>query len=344
MFASHALIDVTRAQQPESCHSGVLAIANADGELLGVIGDRSRLVFPRSSIKIIQALNLIESGAADHFDLTDAELALVCASHSGSPYHVALADHLLQRIKLGADSLACGGHLPLGEAARNELLRAGRPVGRLHNNCSGKHAGMVLTASHLGAALEDYEDAYHVVQQRIRTVIEQVCEHSLDGAIPGVDGCGVPNWPLPIEKLAIAFARIVSGEGFEAARTSAFERLLSACWAEPRAMAGDGRLDTTILSRFPGDVYVKTGAEGVYCGGIRSLRLGFALKIDDGASRASQMAVGAIIAHFLGSDAADLGEPAIVKNSAGMAVGDVRAGAALTSLLSRVPVESKLQA
>ena len=338
MYSSHALVDVTRAQQLESFHTGGLVIANAAGELVGAIGDRRRLVFPRSAIKIIQALPVIESGAADHFAMSEVELAVICASHSGSSYHVELVDGLLERIGLNEAALACGCQLPIGAAASQALLRGGGAATRLHNNCSGKHAGMLATAQHLGAAVAEYHDAFHGVQQRIRSVIESVVEHPLDGVLPGIDGCGVPNWPLPLENLAVAFARVVRGQGFTADRTAAFERLVKACWAHPCAMAGEGRFDTDVMTRFPGDVFVKIGAEGVYCGGIRSLGIGFALKIDDGATRAAEVAAGAVIARLLGGAAQALGEPVILHNTAGVAVGDVRPGAMLTSLLERVAV------
>ena len=333
----HALVDVTRAQQLESWHTGVLVVAHADGHLLGVFGDASRRIFPRSAIKIIQALPLVESGAADHFGFSEAELALACASHAGAGYHVAMVGRLLERVGLDVASLACGGHMPLGEKAQKEVLRAGLVVTPCHNNCSGKHAGMLATAVHLDEATEDYELAHHDVQCRIKAALQDVVETDLSKVVPGIDGCSAPNWPLPIDRLAIGFARIVAGKGYPAARGRAFERLIQACWAAPEAMSGKGRFDTEILRRFAGEVFVKGGAEGVYCGGIRSLGIGFALKVDDGAQRAAEAAASAVIARFV-ETAADLGEPKLIENAAGIAVGDIRANPALTKLLANIQI------
>ena len=333
----HALVDVTRALQLESWHGGVLVLAHADGRMLGIFGDASRKIFPRSAVKIIQALPLVESGAADHFGFSEAELALACGSHGGAGYHVALVGGVLARLGLGPDVLACGGHEPLDAKAQRELIQSGRTITRCHNNCSGKHAGMLATAVHLEETLEDYELAHHRVQGRVKAALQDVIETDLTKVIPGVDGCSVPNWPVPVDRLAIAFARIVAGRGFASPRSEAFERLIQACWAVPEAMAGAGRFDTAILRRFPGEVFIKGGAEGVYCGGIRSLGVGFALKVDDGAQRAAEMAVSAVLARFL-EGARDLAEPKLIENAAGVAVGDIRANRSLIELLDNIEI------
>jgi L-asparaginase II len=329
------LAELTRADQRESIHAGSAVIATADGDILALVGDLAEPVFPRSAIKIIQALPLVETGAADHYDLSDAELALACASHSGAPVHVATAARMLAHARLDASALTCGSQLPLGTAEQHDLLRAGSTSTPLHHNCSGKHAAMLLTACRLAEPIEHYELAHHSVQQPIRTTLEEVVGVDLKGTIPAIDGCSVPNWPLPLDRLAIAYARIVAGQGLSPGRNAAFERLLAACWSEPIAMAGRGRCDTRILGRFAGDVFIKSGAEGVCCGGIRSKRIGFAVKVADGAKRAAETAVGAILARFL-DEASDLGEAVSLYNTAGIAVGDVRPGAALMSVLASV--------
>ena len=191
---------------------------------------------------------------------------------------------------------------------------------------------MLLTARHLGEPVDHYEFAQHPVQQRIRQTFEEVVGISLEGSIPGIDGCSVPNWRLPLDRLATAFARLVCGEGLGEARHQAVDRVLSACWAEPELVAGRGRFDTEILTRFPSDVFIKAGAEGVYCGGIRSRGIGFAVKIEDGAKRAAVTAVRAILAHFV-PEAGDLRQPVVLHNAAGIAVGDVRPGASLKTVL-----------
>lgn len=335
MLPANTLAEVTRAGQLESFHTGSLVIAKPDGTIVAMVGDGSRVIFPRSAVKIIQALPLVESGAADHFAMSQEELAFATASHSGAPYHTALANGILKRLRLSDAALACGAHLPLGEAYRDALLRAGDTPQRVHNNCSGKHAGMLTTATFLGAPQTGYELVAHEVQRRVRKAMAEVTETDLSAAVPGIDGCSLPNWPVPVDRLAVAFARIVNGADGAPARQAAFDRLLEACWAAPEAMAGKGRFDTEVLARFGGDVFVKTGAEGVHCGGIRSAGIGFAVKIDDGAKRGAEMTVGAVIAHFLGAGK-DLGEARIIENAAGLAVGDIRPGSGLRTVLANL--------
>jgi L-asparaginase II len=312
-------------------------LAFADGVLLGVVGEQSRVIFPRSSVKIIQALPLIESGAAARFGLSDAELAFACASHVGTRYHTAMADGVLERLGLNREALACGAHSPTSDTARDDLVRAGEVPNRLHNNCSGKHVGMLATAVALGEPIAGYELAHHAVQRCIKAVMEEVMGCDLSTVIPGIEGCSLPNWSLPLDRLTIAFARIVSEKGFTSDRNAAFLRLVEACWAEPEAMSGKDRLDAKILKRFAGDVFIKTGVEGVCCGGIWSAGIGFALKVDGGAERAAEVVAGAVLARFV-DGAADLGEPIILENSTSIAVGDIGPGRALTSVLERTAV------
>lgn len=334
---SHTLAHVTRAGQLESTHTGNAVIASAAGDLIAVVGDPTATIFPRSAIKVLQALPLIETGTADHYGLSAEELALACASHSGEPVHVATATRFLARAGLANRHLRCGAHLPLGAGAQRDFLCSDEKPVALHNNCSGKHAAMLCTACHMGEPLDSYELAHHPVQQRIRRTIEEVLGIDLEHAIPGIDGCSAPNWPLPLDRLAVAFARLVTGEGLSAPRRRAVDRLLQACWANPALMAGPGRLDTNVLTRFPDDVFIKGGAEGVFCGAIRSHRIGFAIKVDDGAKRAAEIAVGAILARFLDA-ARDLGEPVVLHNAAGIAVGDIRPGKALETVLEGIRI------
>ena len=337
MTTTDILAEVTRGRRTESHHVGSVVFADPNGGLLGAVGNRQGSIFPRSAIKIIQALPLIECGGADRFNFTPTELALACGSHSGTSEHAAVADAILQRIGLNKNSLACGSHAPLDILSQYDLIRTGQAISPLHNNCSGKHIAMLATALHLGDSLEDYELAHHDVQRRIRNAVAEVTETELSNVAPGIDGCSLPNWPIPLESLAIAVARIASSQGFHQSRQNAFERLLSACWEKPEAMSGTGRFDTVMLQQFPGDVFVKGGAEGVYCGGFRKLGIGFALKINDGAQRAAETAVRAIIARFA-KGAESLAEPTILKNARGTAVGDIRPGAALMKVLERIQV------
>lgn len=278
----------------ESVHRGAFAVADASGRVVASLGDIGRKVFPRSAIKLIQALPLVESGAAAAAGLGDIELALACASHGGEPAHVAAVEAWLKRISCSEADLDCGPHPPSYARAAEELVRAGQAPRRIHNNCSGKHTGFLTLAKHLGAPISGYDEVAHPVQQR---VIAALCE--LSGATPsefevGIDGCGAPNFALPLSSLATAFARVADPSALTSQRREAIVRLRSAVKAQPFYIAGTGRLCTRIIES-GAEVIPKTGAEGVYVAALPSLRLGLALKIDDGAGPAAQCLVIALL-------------------------------------------------
>lgn len=281
------LIEVTRGPLVESVHTGSLAVAMPSGELFLALGDVSAPLFPRSSVKALQCLPLIETGAASRFGYGHAEIALACASHTGTERHTRIAAGMLAAAGFDEAALGCGAHRPLGEKAARTLLSHGGTATQLHNNCSGKHAGMLATARHAGEPVERYWEASHPVQARIRQTASELAEMELDPDQFGVDGCSVPTWAMPLSALARVFAKFGAGEGMDPRRAEAARRIREACWAEPELVAGPGRADTVIMARLPGRVFLKTGAEGVYCGAFPELKLGFALKIDDGATRAS---------------------------------------------------------
>lgn len=339
MWRAAFIADVTRAMQSESRHAGHIVLCGPDGGLLGACGDVDCQVFPRSAIKLIQCLPLVETGAADRFSFSDPELALCCSSHSGLEQHTQAVAGILARIGLTEADLACGVHEPLDADELRRLWRSDGGISQLHNNCSGKHAAMLATAVHLGDQTRGYQRPDHPVQRRIRSVLGELTGEDLTHVIAGVDGCSVPNWPIPLRSLAWAFARLGSRRELSAARRAAAERILAACWAAPEAMEGPGRLSTQILAAFPGEVFVKSGAEGVFCGFIRRRGdddvLGFALKVEDGAKRAAEIATLAILARFQ-PGAEKMAVPHVIYNAAGLAVGDVRPSEVLVSLLERV--------
>ena len=200
------LVEVTRGSLVESRHSGAIAIADAQGHLLLGLGDVGRPVFPRSAVKALQAIPLVESGAADAFGLGEDELAVACASHSGDPVHLEAVRSLLAKAGLDESDLACGAHWPVSEAATRELIRAGRRPQAIHNNCSGKHAGMLATAVYLGLDPRGYERPDHPLQVMIARIISETCGVELERARMGIDGCSVPTWALPLGALAQGFA------------------------------------------------------------------------------------------------------------------------------------------
>lgn len=296
--ANPVLIELTRGKLVESIHRGAVSIVDAQGTPILTFGDTMRPVFPRSAIKPLQAIPLIASGAAQRFGLTRTHVALACGSHSGSPDHVRWASEMLAKAGLSEDALACGAHRPLDPKEADRMHAEGRVPSQLQNNCSGKHAGMLLTAVHMGEPIAGYLDASHPVQQRIKAVLEKSSGHPIGQAVCGIDGCGVPNWAMPLRHLALAFARLVSGK-LEGKDGATAEDVLAACWAEPLAVAGQNRLDTKLLQRWPGEVVIKTGAEGVYCAAVKSRGFGIALKVDDGARRASEMAIVEVLASLV---------------------------------------------
>lgn len=328
------LIDVTRGGLVESTHRGALVLVSSRGETVLALGDGSRPVFARSAVKALQCLPLIETGAADRFGFGSAEIALACASHTGTARHTALASAMLAAVGLTETALGCGAHMPLGERAAKDLLRSGGRPTVLHNNCSGKHAGMLATAVHLGESQEGYWETTHPVQERIRTLLVEITGAVLSADLCGMDGCSVPTWAQPLSALALAFARFGCGETLAAKRREAARRILAACWGEPELVAGPGRADTLVMARLPGQVFLKTGAEGVYCGAFPKLKLGFALKIDDGATRASVGLAIALVTAFY-PEAEGLFDRQSLKNWHGYEVGRIELSAMAREAIAR---------
>lgn len=327
------LVEVTRGPMVESRHSGTLAVIGPEGRVLLALGDIEQPVFPRSAVKALQAVPLVATGTAERYNLSDAELALACGSHSGTDWHVALARRMLARARLGETALACGAHRPIDSVASDALILAGRNPGQMHNNCSGKHAGMVLTAAHCGEPLEGYTGAGHPVQQRIKAVIEAYMGFEVGDSTCGVDGCGVPTWAVPTRGLGSAFQRLITDAVPEYA--GAMARIRAACWRHPEAVAGEGRLDTLVMRALPGQVFLKTGAEGVYCGAVKGSGVGIALKIDDGAKRAAEAVISAVLAAFVG-DLAALNVNRQIANWRGSIVGETRLSDELRAGLDRL--------
>ena len=293
------LVEVTRGALVESRHRGAIVVVDAGGKIRAAIGDTGQAVFPRSAVKALQALPLVESGAADRYGFGAAELALACASHGGEPRHVEMAMRMLEAAGCTAADLECGAHTPIDRAAADALVRAGVPPSTLHNNCSGKHAGFICVACHAGINPAGYVGPDHPAQREVTAALAEMTDTALGPEVRAVDGCSIPTYAIPLDRLALAFARLVTGEGLAPARARAAERLVAACVAEPFMVAGTGRFDTDAMSLFGSRLFVKTGAEGVYCGAFPDLGLGVALKCEDGAGRASEVLMAAVIEAFL---------------------------------------------
>ncbi|HZC57713.1 MAG TPA: asparaginase [Xanthobacteraceae bacterium] len=322
------VVEVTRGPLVESRHRAAVALADATGKMMLAVGDVAAPVFPRSAIKVFQALPLVEEGAADRYGFGDEELALACASHSGEPAHVAGVERMLGAAGLDASALRCGAHWPLSQPAAHTLAKTGAPSA-LHNNCSGKHAGFLCVACAAGLDHADYWRPQHPVQRKVRAVIEDFTGAVLSDDRCAIDGCSVPTWAIPLENLARGFAKFANGQGLAPARAATAARLRDACARKPWHIAGTGRFCTEIMQIFGARVFVKTGAEGVYCGALPEQGLGIAVKCDDGAGRAAQAIVAAIIARFLPIDDTERAALApfvqpVLRNWNGLEVGAVR--------------------
>ena len=258
------LVEVTRGDMVESRHAVAFATVDAAGRRVAWRGEVEAPVYARSAIKGLQALPLLETGAADRWGLSDAEIALACASHSGEPRHVETVLAWLERMGLSAADLECGSHLPYHEPSAAALIRAGKSPSAAHNNCSGKHAGFLATARHKGEPTKGYIAGDHPVQRRVARALEEMCGADLGRSPVGIDGCGIPTIGIPLEKLALGMARLADPAGLPAERRAAAERILRAVAAEPFMVAGSGRFCTEVMAETGPAAFVKTGAEALY--------------------------------------------------------------------------------
>ncbi|RBI85538.1 asparaginase [Rhodosalinus halophilus] len=323
------MAEAARGPFVESQHFGAAAIAGPEG-IREAWGDAGRVILPRSAIKMIQALPLVTSGAADAARLGPEHLALACASHQGAEMHTRRVADWLDALGLSEADLRCGPQMPSDRAAREALIRAKETPTQLHNNCSGKHAGMLTLARHLGAGPE-YHLPGHPVQIACREVFEALTGAPSPGY--GIDGCALPNFAGRLDGIARAMAWFATAHEREDARSRAAVRLTEAMMAHPELVAGEGRTCTELMRAAPGAIAVKTGAEGVFTAILPEQGLGVALKIADGAARAADCAIAALLVRLGALDAKD---PAVrrrmeaaVLNRRGDEVGAIRPATAL---------------
>lgn len=326
---SELLVEVTRGNLVESRHQGDIAIVDHTGRILWQIGDPERVTYARSSAKPLQALPLVESGAADYFQMTDEELALCCASHSGEDVHVSRVRAFLQRIGIEESCLQCGAHPPYHAPSYETLLQTGVTPTSIHNNCSGKHAGMLAMAKYLNADLNTYREVDHPLQQLIIRAVSEVCEIDRADIELGVDGCGVPVFGLPIRNLALAFAKFVKPDALPEKRAKAMRRIARAMMTYPNLVAGTERFCTSLMGAGRGSLLGKAGAEGVYCAGVADRGIGLCVKVDDGNARAAYpsiveaLAQANLVAPTVISELESFHHP-IVRNHEGTVVGSLR--------------------
>ncbi len=338
-----SVIEVFRGDLIESRHHVSIAVVRADGKLVGSSGDPDIVAFWRSCAKPFQAMPMIVEGAAEAWRFGPDALALACASHNGEERHVVLARAMLAASGSSESDLVCGPHSSLNEDVAKAMAARGEKPTKAHNNCSGKHAGMIALARHRGFPVAGYANADHPVQRLVLTEVARWTGLS-EAAVPhATDGCGVPSFALPLRAMALAWSRLgaaLAGDriaNYPRESQQAAARLIESMRAEPFLIAGTGRLDTELASAASGRVIAKVGAEGVYCATIPEQRLGLALKVEDGATRCLNPALLGLLEVLLPGTVKDLAEqrrPGI-RNTLGNEVGHIEARIVLDRAASR---------
>lgn len=294
------LVHVTRGDYVESTHRGAISIMDSEGKELVALGDVERPIFPRSAIKPLQALYLVESGAVERFELGTSDIALSCASHSGESVHTNGVTRMLEQAGLHTTCLECGAQWPTNTDERAVIVKAGEKPSAIHNNCSGKHAGFLCAAHHLGENTAGYIKPEHPAQRDTKAILESLYNSKLDDdKLVATDGCSIPTFAVPLKKMATGFAKFAARKTGSVKRDQAAQQVYQACVSNPHLVAGTKRFDTDVMNAFDQSVLVKTGAEGVYAAAFPELGLGIALKCEDGSTRASEAMMAACLAAIM---------------------------------------------
>lgn len=287
------MVEIWRGDMLESQHLGHAVVCDANGQVVEAWGDDKKVIYPRSSSKMLQGLPLVESGAADAFGLTSEQLALACASHQGAAIHTDRVSRWLDDLGLAPSDFCCGPQKPSDKDAHEALVRAHENPCRVHNNCSGKHSGFLTLTQHLKAG-PDYAALDHPVQMAVKDAFEDMTEETSPGY--GIDGCLAPNFATSITGLARAMAKMANPD--DSLRGRASSRLVDAMRAHPDLVAGEGRACTELMRAMDGKVAIKTGAEAVFVAILPEQGLGMAVKIDDGGTRGAEAAIAAMLAKY----------------------------------------------
>ncbi len=283
------LVEMTRGTVVEIIHAGAIAVVDSDGRLVASYGDPASVANLRSSSKPFQTLPLLESGGVEKFNLSSQEIALMCASHSATPQHIAVLEALQQRIGITVNDLLCGAHYPIHEESAKDMLLRGEPATANHNNCSGKHTGMLAQARARGVEISDYTNPTHPIQQTIIQTFAEMCDLALDEVELGIDGCSAPTFAVPLHNAALAYARLVDPRGIPLKTANNLRKIARAMVEYPDMVAGPERFDTLLMQAMNGKVVCKGGADGYQAFGIfpgaagsASPGLGVTIKVIDG--------------------------------------------------------------
>ena len=322
-----ALARVTRGDATDSVHYGSVAVVDREGRIIFSAGDPRHLTTTRSALKPLQALPFVAGGGVERFSFSLPQVALLCASHSGEPRHVEAVADMLARADCTADQLQCGVHPPLYYTARDELPPADVRFTPLQHNCSGKHSGMLAWCRQCNAPVDSYLAFDHPLQQAIRAAVAHMTGVAERDLVAGIDGCSAPNYAVPLDRLAFAFARLAAGQ--DDVRYGAAPTLLAAAMtAHPEMVSGERRNDLALMRAGRGDWVTKVGAEGVQAIGIRSKSWGVAIKVVDGSARGLHPATVSVLDQLGLLDAAQRSELAAwrspeIRNYRGLVTGRV---------------------
>jgi len=283
------VVEVLRGPIVESLHNVMAVVVNEIGTVTHFWGHPQFLTVPRSAIKMLQALPLIESGAADHFGLEDKHIALACSSHRGEKDHLAALAQWGEKVHIRESDFVCAPHLPYDEASAHELIRRNQKPTVLCNNCAGKHSAIITVCKHLGEDPAGYDKYEHSAQKRLRKILSEVTRVDHSKTAYGIDGCGIPTYAVPLQSLALGMTTFINSKETPA-RKAACERILRAVRSFPFYIAGSDNFTTAVIEKSQGRSIVKGGAEGVFCAILPEKRIAFAVKASDGAGRAAQVA------------------------------------------------------
>lgn len=295
MKTNPVLAEMVRGNWVENRHRGAFCVVDGDGNIIASAGDIERAIFPRSAIKSMQALALFRSGAVEKFSLNSEAIALACASHLGEREHIDGVRAMLERIGCEEDDLECGSHPPSNRAAREALRASGIKFSAIHNNCSGKHAGMLAVAKALGAPTKNYSGRDHPVQKLVRACVEDLMDEKLTTDRCGTDGCSIPTWAAPMKTIAHGFARMAGGTGLGKQDARAIGEIFDAVTSHPFLVAGSDAFDSMAMEILDSKLISKVGAEGVFCGALPAKGWGYVLKCDDGNMAAAETMVAALL-------------------------------------------------
>lgn len=292
MTPGRCQVEAIRGEVVESIHRVHVAVAHADQGLIASAGNPAHHSFVRSSIKMFQVLPFVDAGGVDRFQFSTEELAVCTASHGGEPFHVATVQSILTKAKVTEPALACGPHLPLHEPTAHAMLCAGEQPRRVHNNCSGKHAGMLAHCVQQQWVTNGYHKATHPMQQRVLSTLARWMRLDESDIEQGIDGCGLPTFAMPLDAVALGCAKFAAAvAGGDAAPATVFNAMVM----HPELVAGTDRLDTDLMRVAGQRLFAKVGAEGFYTAAIPSMRIGVALKVEDGNKRAAEPALLAVL-------------------------------------------------